>query len=244
MAFSPRNIVGCLLKKRLSKGGGVTDTPGPPSLRPWLGSVYFTSCHITRNRFKIKVTCSLCCLRKHFNFWSTNSTRLSWLTYWNREQCSKIAWNTIFFNYLDCMICQFASWNKIWTTVETNTKKILYLKSSVFNRKRFSVSKALCEWCLYMYMYFEFLNFFNVTLTLSFYLNLSIYVQHPLLRNLSLFPVAWITSYCNGILPSHLRTTLLKCGTVTRWSGKIQVVETVLLLDIVLSQLPEPLWLS
>ena len=29
MAFSPRNIVGCLLKKRLSKGG-VTGTPGPP----------------------------------------------------------------------------------------------------------------------------------------------------------------------------------------------------------------------
>ena len=35
MAFSPRNIVGCLLKKRLTKGGGVTGTPGPPSLRPW-----------------------------------------------------------------------------------------------------------------------------------------------------------------------------------------------------------------
>ena len=32
MAFSPRNVVGCLLKKRLTKGGV---TPGaPPSLRP------------------------------------------------------------------------------------------------------------------------------------------------------------------------------------------------------------------
>ena len=30
MAFSPRNVVGCLLKKRLTKGGGVTGTPGPP----------------------------------------------------------------------------------------------------------------------------------------------------------------------------------------------------------------------
>ena len=30
MAFSPRNIVGCLLKKRPTKGGGVTGTPGPP----------------------------------------------------------------------------------------------------------------------------------------------------------------------------------------------------------------------
>ena len=26
--------VGCFLKKRLTKGGGVTGTPGPPSLRP------------------------------------------------------------------------------------------------------------------------------------------------------------------------------------------------------------------
>ena len=32
MAFSPRNIVGCLLKKGLQRG--VTGTPGPPSLRP------------------------------------------------------------------------------------------------------------------------------------------------------------------------------------------------------------------
>ena len=39
MAFSPRNIVGCLLKKRLTKGGGVTGTPGPspPQLRPCTG---------------------------------------------------------------------------------------------------------------------------------------------------------------------------------------------------------------
>ena len=34
MAFSPRNIVGCLLKKGLQRGGGVTGSPGPPSLRP------------------------------------------------------------------------------------------------------------------------------------------------------------------------------------------------------------------
>ena len=33
MAFSPRNIVGCFLKKKTYKGG-VTGTPGPPSLRP------------------------------------------------------------------------------------------------------------------------------------------------------------------------------------------------------------------
>ena len=30
MAFSPRIIVGCLLKTRLTKGGGVTGTPGQP----------------------------------------------------------------------------------------------------------------------------------------------------------------------------------------------------------------------
>ena len=34
MAFSSRNIVGCLLKKKAYKGG-ITGTPGPPSLRPW-----------------------------------------------------------------------------------------------------------------------------------------------------------------------------------------------------------------
>ena len=34
MAFSPRNIVGCFLKKRLTKGGGVTGTPGPPLATP------------------------------------------------------------------------------------------------------------------------------------------------------------------------------------------------------------------
>ena len=39
MAFSPRNIVGCFLKKALKSGGGgggggFTGTPGPPSLRP------------------------------------------------------------------------------------------------------------------------------------------------------------------------------------------------------------------
>ena len=34
-AFSPRNIVGCLLKKGLQRGEGVTGTPGlPVSLSP------------------------------------------------------------------------------------------------------------------------------------------------------------------------------------------------------------------
>ena len=33
MVFSPRNIVGCLHKKRLTKGG-VTGTPGPPLATP------------------------------------------------------------------------------------------------------------------------------------------------------------------------------------------------------------------
>ena len=33
MAFPPRNIVGCLLKKAYK--GVVTRTPGPPSLRFW-----------------------------------------------------------------------------------------------------------------------------------------------------------------------------------------------------------------
>ena len=32
MAFSPRNIVGCLLKKAYK--GGVTGTPGPPVATP------------------------------------------------------------------------------------------------------------------------------------------------------------------------------------------------------------------
>ena len=39
MAFSPRNIVGCLLKKGLQRG--VTGTPGPPSLRPCTSSPSF-----------------------------------------------------------------------------------------------------------------------------------------------------------------------------------------------------------
>ena len=35
MAFSPRNIVGCLLKKGLQRGGGGSRTPQePPSLHP------------------------------------------------------------------------------------------------------------------------------------------------------------------------------------------------------------------
>ena len=33
MAFSPRNIVGCLLKKKAYKGS-VTGTPGPPLATP------------------------------------------------------------------------------------------------------------------------------------------------------------------------------------------------------------------
>ena len=32
MAFSPRNIVGCLLKKRLTKGGGGSRAPQDPPL--------------------------------------------------------------------------------------------------------------------------------------------------------------------------------------------------------------------
>ena len=44
MTFSPRNIVGCLLKKRLTKGGGVvTGTPGPPSLRPCFLNYHYLS---------------------------------------------------------------------------------------------------------------------------------------------------------------------------------------------------------
>ena len=38
MAFLPRNIIGCFLKKMLTKGG-VTGTPGPPLLRPCIGLV-------------------------------------------------------------------------------------------------------------------------------------------------------------------------------------------------------------
>ena len=33
MAFSPQNVVGCLLKKGLQRG--VTGTPGPPLAMPW-----------------------------------------------------------------------------------------------------------------------------------------------------------------------------------------------------------------
>ena len=35
MAFSPRNIVGCFLKKRLTKEGRSRAPLEPPSLRPW-----------------------------------------------------------------------------------------------------------------------------------------------------------------------------------------------------------------
>ena len=44
MAFSPRNIIGCLLKKGLQRGvggGWVTGTPGSPSLRPCTQSCKF-----------------------------------------------------------------------------------------------------------------------------------------------------------------------------------------------------------
>ena len=35
IAFSPRNIIGCFLKKRLTKGGSQAPQD-PPSLRPWV----------------------------------------------------------------------------------------------------------------------------------------------------------------------------------------------------------------
>ena len=55
MAFSPRNIVGCLLKKRFTKGGGVTGTPGPPSLRPchWNVLVYIFSNRLCSGKVNI-----------------------------------------------------------------------------------------------------------------------------------------------------------------------------------------------
>ena len=37
MAFSPRNIIGCFLKKRLTKGRSRAPQD-PPSLRPWFGT--------------------------------------------------------------------------------------------------------------------------------------------------------------------------------------------------------------
>ena len=39
MACSPRNIVDCLLKKDLQRGGGVTGTPGPPLATPLLSHI-------------------------------------------------------------------------------------------------------------------------------------------------------------------------------------------------------------
>ena len=50
MAFSPRNIVGCLLKKRLTKGGGGTGTPGPPSLRPCSVINFFSFIRLQRKQ--------------------------------------------------------------------------------------------------------------------------------------------------------------------------------------------------
>ena len=41
IAFSPRNIVGCLLKKAYK--GGVTGTPGPPSLRLCVWTIFLHS---------------------------------------------------------------------------------------------------------------------------------------------------------------------------------------------------------
>ena len=50
MAFSPRNIVGRLLKKGIQRGG-VTGTPGPPWLRPcYLESVIYLFKHATKLR--------------------------------------------------------------------------------------------------------------------------------------------------------------------------------------------------
>ena len=42
IGYSPNchlNIVGCLLTKRLTKGGGVTGTPGPPLATPLNGCI-------------------------------------------------------------------------------------------------------------------------------------------------------------------------------------------------------------
>ena len=51
MAVSRRNIIGCLLKKRLTKGGGgVTGTPGPPLAMPLPSQVtpqHFAGTHYT-----------------------------------------------------------------------------------------------------------------------------------------------------------------------------------------------------
>ena len=41
MAFSPRNIVGCFLKKKAYKGG-VTGTPGPPTRYALVGDLALT----------------------------------------------------------------------------------------------------------------------------------------------------------------------------------------------------------
>ena len=49
MAFSPRNFVGCLLKKRPAKGG-VTGTPGPPPLRPGSSQISTLSLNVVKIR--------------------------------------------------------------------------------------------------------------------------------------------------------------------------------------------------
>ena len=55
MAFSPQNIVDCLLKKGLQSR--VTGTPGPPSLRPCVGvSQRVSGDTATIGKFRAKIT--------------------------------------------------------------------------------------------------------------------------------------------------------------------------------------------
>ena len=54
MAFSPRNIIGCFLKKGLQRGGrGVTGTPGPPPHATSLG----TNLYSWMERGTVRVKC-------------------------------------------------------------------------------------------------------------------------------------------------------------------------------------------
>ena len=57
--FRHLNIVGCLLKWRPTKGGGggVTGTPGPPKLRPWIAvETLDKSCGFSRHTFSTRTS--------------------------------------------------------------------------------------------------------------------------------------------------------------------------------------------